>query len=101
MKIEIINLEKDISNGGVLRVHWHAYETYEHLNNHQISVVGVDEFDPDPTNENFIPFNQLTQADVVGWLEEKEGWLNEVQQDINKQLKMFTPSSTESGVPWL
>lgn len=101
MKIEINNLERNVSDGGVVKVHWHAFETYEHLNNHQISVTGVDVFEPNSSSSNFKPYDELTEEDVISWLENKSDWLKNVQQNIDNQLKMLASPHTESGIPWL
>lgn len=65
------------------------------------SVVGYTVMTAEEVEENaFIPFNDLTESDVVGWLEsvlspqKLQDYDNTIQDKINRRV------TTEKAVPW-
>lgn len=64
MQITIEKLSSD-SNGGVVAVHWSMQAAKDRV---QIKDIGVAKFNPDPSTPGFIPFAQLTEADVIAWV---------------------------------
>ena len=59
-------------------------------------------FDPDPTSESFIPYNDLTESVVWTWVNNQasidKAWA-ELEVDIQLDTIQNPPTST-SGVPW-
>jgi hypothetical protein len=58
---------------------------------------------PDPNGQAFIPFEQLSQADIIGWLEASEPRLlsikNHIQSVVDKMVEKA--ALTETRLPWL
>lgn len=57
--------------------------------------LGVIKFDPDPSDSNFVPFDQLTQEQVVTWVKERL-----IVDEIEEYIANNIVPSTLSGVPW-
>jgi len=55
---------------------------------------------PLPSDENFVPFNQLTEPEVAGWLEavaDKPHMQEQIQKQINNQI---APKYVPVDNPW-
>ena len=82
--------------------------------NVRFKVIGVDgiytaeidgsiQFQPEQNEEGFIPYNELTQAEVIGWINtatnNQENYYANVQGQINS---MITPpvSPSSQPLPW-
>jgi hypothetical protein len=84
---------------GVIVVHWR-------LNGDDDGVTagadGPESFTPDPSSDDFIPYNDLTEETVVGWVTDAWGEdkyqnvLDAIQQKIDDQRN----PPTVAGVPW-
>lgn len=70
MNITIATLDRNATNGGVIVVHWIATLTDGEFT---ASVYGTESFTPDPEAPGFIAYDDLTEADVIGWLNERWG----------------------------
>ena len=93
----ISTLIKDPSNGGVHRVRWKALK--EGVNN-SIDVGGYLELTPDPSDSDFIAYDDLTKETVFSWL-----WAHvnkdEIETEVEAQRDDYAPPfNGESGVPW-
>jgi hypothetical protein len=58
----IAQLERNTSDGGVVVAHWRATATD---GDYSASSYGTCGFTPDPTAPDFVPFESLTEADVL------------------------------------
>ena len=63
----IAQLERNTSDGGVVVAHWRATLTD---GDYSASSYGTAGFTPDPTAPDFVPFESLTEADVLEWVYE-------------------------------
>jgi hypothetical protein len=63
----IAQLERNTSDGGVVVAHWRATATD---GDYSASSYGTCGFTPDPTAPDFVPFESLTEADVLAWVYE-------------------------------
>ena len=94
----ISSLIKDPSNGGVRRVRWKALK--EGANN-SIEIGGHLDLTPNPTDSNFIEYNDRTEEMVLGWI-----WAevdkDEIETEVEAQLDDYSPPlEGETGViPW-
>jgi hypothetical protein len=61
----IAQLERNTSDGGVVVAHWRATATD---GDYSASSYGTAGFTPDPTAPDFVPFDDLTEADVLAWV---------------------------------
>ena len=96
----IAELERNSADGGVVTAHWRATAT---------EVVGEDtftahsygtiSFTPDPTAEGFIPYENLTEADVLAWVHDRmdpDVYTAALQSQIDYQ----KAPPTLTGLPW-
>ena len=93
MNITINNLERNTANDVVTTAHWNASLTDD---DYSASAYGTQSFTRDENSPMFIAFEDLTEADVVGWLTLDEGLDANLQAQIDEQK---TPT-TVSGIPW-
>lgn len=92
----IAQLERNTSDGGVVVAHWRCIGVD---GDNSSSAYGTASFTPDSTAADFIAFDALTEADVLGWVHaevSQEDTEAAIQAALNE---MATPSTTE-GVPW-
>jgi len=93
MNVTINNLERNTADDTVVIAHWGASLTD---GDYSASAYGTQSFTRDENSPEFIAFEDLTEADVVGWLDLDENLEANLQAQIDEQK---TPT-TVSGVPW-
>lgn len=94
--IEIKNLERNVADGGVTVIH---YGITVVDGEYSASSYGTVSVTPDPSDEGFVDFEDLTHSDVIGWVEQLLDVPTieaQLQANIEEQK---TPSSV-SGTPW-
>jgi len=88
------------SEGAVVVAHWRCNaEHVEGENTFTASSYGTCGFNPDPSAEGYVPYADLTQGTVLGWVYEsvdKDATETSLQSNIDLQLN---PTSA-NGVPW-
>lgn len=91
-----IKIEKVLSdaNGSVVAVNWSMSAAKDGV---EIKDIGVAKFNPDPSAPDFIPFAQLTEADVVAWVSE-----NINPEAVEKRLSdsVASAQSFNTAFPW-
>ena len=92
----IANLEHNVADGGVIVAHWRvSAEDGEYT----ASAYGTAGFTPDPDAAGFVPYADLTEADVLAWV-----WASvdkdEMEANLAKQIEDQKAPKTESGLPW-
>ena len=93
----IANLERNTADGGVVVAHWRV--TAED-GDYTASAYGTCGFQPDASAPDFIPYADLTEADVLGWV-----WQS-VDKDATETALAAkieadkNPTST-TGLPWV
>jgi len=103
----ISTLERDLIGdlaGGVIVAHWRCNAeqtegTGDDAVTYNATSYGTCGFTPDPTVSDYIPYDQLTESDVVGWVQadvDKDAIEAGLQANIDAQI---TPT-TGTGVPW-
>jgi len=104
MEIMIKELHRNADNGGVIQAHWEAVKTD---GEYTASDYGSESFSPDPQGPNFIPFEQLTEADVIGWMQAQEGWVETLQFRLDSNIahqknppQVPPDDLVLSGLPW-
>jgi hypothetical protein len=88
------------ADGGIFTVHWRvsASETVGE-NTFSASSYGTAGFTPDPESEDFVAYDDLTEADVLAWVWEsvdKDATEAALAQKIEDQKH----PTTAAGVPW-
>ena len=100
----IANLERNTDDGGVVVAHWRVTETEvvgegDDAVTYSASSYGTVGFTPDASADGFISFDNLTEADVLGWVyAEVDQAETEAALDANIA-EQKTPATTD-GVPW-
>jgi len=100
IKWTVSQLERTTTDGGVITAHWRCTAT-DNTGEEPISAgcYGSCSFEPDPTSESFIPFDQLTEEIVLGWvygLVDKEV----MEQNCNEKLDKLLNPERVAGLPW-
>jgi hypothetical protein len=97
----ISTLERELSDGGVIVAHWRctASETVGE-DTFSASSYGTCGFTYDASSPDFVPYDQLTEEQVLGWV-----WNDGVDKDVTEAAlqanidAQITPT-TADGVPW-
>ena len=103
----ISTLERDLIGdlaGGVIVAHWRCNAeqtegTGDDAVTYNATSYGTCGFTPDPTASDYIAYADLTEADVIGWVQadvDKDAIEAGLQANIDAQI---TPT-TGTGVPW-
>jgi len=92
----ISTLERNTSDDGVVVAHWRASDVD---GDHSGSSYGTCGFTPDPADESFIPFEDLTEADVLSWVE-SELDVEAIEASIASQISESKEPVVSVGVPW-
>ena len=93
--INIVNLEREPQNNGVLIAHWNATKTSGELT---ANTYGTKSFTPDPESDSFTAFEDLTQEIVVGWFTEEE--TAQIESVLDADLEAQAQPQVISGTPW-
>ena len=101
----IATLERNTdSDQGVIVAHWRVTEeetvgTGDDAVTYTASSYGTCGFTPDPSASDYIAYADLTEADVIGWVQaevDQDAIEASLQANIDEQI---TPA-TANGVPW-
>jgi len=96
----IVNLKHEIVDGGVIVAHWRVTES-EAVGEDTYSATsyGTADFTYDAADPSFIPYDDLTESDVLGWV-----WTEVDQAAIEAGLSANIESqknpTTANGLPW-
>ena len=96
----ISQLERNTADGGVIVAHWRVTEE-ETVGDvtYSASSYGTCGFTPDPDAEDFVAYDSLDEATVIGWVQadvDQDVIEASLQLDIDGQI---TPA-TATGTPW-
>lgn len=92
----IANLERNTADGGVVVAHFRATLTD---GDYSASSYGTCGFTPDPTAPDFVPFESLTEADVLAWVYESVD-KDAVEASLTAQIEDQKAPQTVAGTPW-
>ena len=100
MNWTIAQLERNTTDNGVIVAHWRVSkeETVGDVT-YTASSYGTCGFSPDPTSPSFVPYEDLTEADVLAWVYEsvdKDATEAALTANIEEQKNPVT----ETGLPW-
>ena len=93
---KVAQLERNLADGGVIVAHWRCTASD---GDYSASAYGTAGFTADPTAEGFVPYEDLTEADVLAWVWEsvdKDATEAALQAKIDAQMN----PTTADGVPW-
>lgn len=94
-QFKIVNMERDATTGFVNTVHWEMVETAGEFSGRVYGSIGLE-------GELVTPFEQLTEAQVVQWVEEAMGaeTLAAHEANVAAQIQAQKNPVTASGTPW-
>jgi len=95
MNFTISNLESN-TDGGVIVAHWRVSKAYGEL---VASSYGTVSLTPDPEAEDYIAYDSLTEADVIGWVQEELD-TEALEAGLDADLAEQASPSVIVGVPW-
>ena len=92
--------EHEVATGGITVAHWRvtAEETVGETT-YTASAYGTAGFTPDATDPNFKPYDQVTEADVLGWVWEQVDQA-ETEAALTAKIEEQKAPATVSGLPW-
>ena len=91
----IQQMQRLTSDGFVVTVHYNVSATDD---TYQASTYGTTNYTQTP-GETYIPYDDLTQAVVVGWVQEALG-KDVVESSLQSQLDALKAPVQQSGLPW-
>ena len=92
----IAQLERNTADGGVVVAHWRATAVD---GDYSASAYGTCGFTPDPTSPDFVPFESLTEADVLAWVYESVD-KDATEAALAQKIEADKNPVTMVGVPW-
>jgi hypothetical protein len=104
------NMTHKDSDGGVILVYWSCVAASDGTPSYTATEGGKLRCDPDPSSSDYIPYADLTEADVLGWvynslIEGDETAAEakarvEANRTAKVQGQIDRAATTASGVPW-
>lgn len=92
----IPTVERNLADGGVTVAHWRCDAVD---GDYSASSYGTAGFTPDATAEDFVAYDDLTEATVIGWVQQSV-----VQADVEAalaaQIEADKTPTTGAGTPW-
>jgi hypothetical protein len=97
----IAQLERDAATGGVKIAHWTLTAQKEQLLEEQLSasVYGTVSFTPDPADESFVPFDELTKEQVIEWVKSQLD-TEALEAGLASQIELLENPPVLTGTPW-
>jgi hypothetical protein len=95
----ISQCEFEAETGGVITAHWRVTAYFEELS---VVAYGSVNFTPDPTSDQFTPYSDLTQEQVIGWVKSTLGseQVEAIESNLAKQLDELKQPKILTGLPW-
>ncbi len=91
----VVTTDYNTSNKFIVTVHYNVSAQDGDYNASTYGTVGYTE----QPGETYTPYDQLTEAQVVGWVQESLG-KDTVEASLASQIEAQKNPTQESGVPW-
>jgi hypothetical protein len=92
----IAQCEHEVATGGITVAHWRVSAVD---GDYSASAYGTAGFTPDATSPDFKPYDQVTEAEVLGWV-----WASvdkdETEANLVNQIDAQKNPVTAAGTPW-
>jgi hypothetical protein len=92
----IATLERQTDTGGVITAHW---QVNAQDGGYTASSYGTTGLQPDPSDPDFVPYDQLTEADVLAWV-----WgavdKDKMEAALAANIEEQKAPSIATGLPW-
>jgi len=89
-------LERELADGGVIVAHWRCTASD---GDYSASSYGTCGFTYDASSPDFVPYDELTEADVLAWVW-AEGFKDETEDALQAKIDAEKNPTTAAGVPW-
>jgi hypothetical protein len=101
---KILDLKYKKDNGAVIQV-ISEYRLESYLDNKKIIERNIikTELDEIDVNEDFIPFNDLTEEIVLAWVKSKIDYYSielDVKSKIDNKISILNNNTTDNKLPW-
>lgn len=94
----IATCEHEVATGGITVAHWRVAAVD---GDYTASAYGTCGFTPDASAPDFVPFDQLTEADVLGWVWASEDMdKDEMEANLAAKIEADKNPTTATGTPW-
>jgi len=94
------NMTRELDNGFVFQVAWSCTGTAAD-GSASAFYGGTSTFEQDPSDPNFIPYEDLTEPVVLGWVFEALGdQKTEIEVTLIAKVEKQLHPTTANGVPW-
>ena len=106
----VSNMVHQDSDGGVITVYWSMVAASDGDPSYSATEAGKLRLTPDPSSSDYIPYADLTEADVLGWVynsliegdetaDEAKARV-EADRDAKVQGQIDRAASQSDGLPW-
>ena len=96
---KIINTERDIATGGILAAWWMCEGVDGDIRRNGNGAVSLT---PDSESPDFIPYEDLTEAQILEWVWAVDGIdKSQVEQDLNNLISEIKNPTLAYGLPWV
>ena len=92
----IANLERNLADGGVTVAHWRVTEVDGDYSASSYGTVG---FTPDASASDFVAYDSLSEATVLGWVQ-AEVDQDAVEAALTADIAAQKTPTTGDGTPW-
>ncbi len=92
----IPTVERNLSDGGVTVAHWRCDAVD---GDYSASTYGTVGFTPDAAADGFITYDSLTEADVIGWVQNSVSQAD-TEAALSAKIEADKTPTTGAGVPW-
>jgi len=95
----IQKLESTQQNGGVIKAYWLVRLEQD---GHQATASGSTEFKPNPDAADFVPYESLTEQNVIDWVQQELGQekLSAISADLDAQIAHKKTQGVVRNLPW-
>jgi hypothetical protein len=99
MEFKIVQLERQLPSGGIIAAHWTVSKTVDDIT---AGSYGAQGFQPDPQASDFIAYTQVTEAEVVEWIQDAMGTegVAALEASLDAQIAQIKNPATATGFPW-
>jgi Na+/proline symporter len=99
MEFKIVQLERQLPSGGITTAHWTVSKEQDGI---LVSSYGAQGFQPDPQAQGFVAFPQVTEAQVIGWVQAAMGTeaVAALEASLDAQIAAIQTPATATGMPW-
>lgn len=95
----IDQLERQAIDGTVVTAHWRVTVTDGDVSS---AAIGPQKFTPNPNDPSFVPFESLTEEQVVGWVKTEmgDGHVAALEAKLASEVDEKLAPAVVPGTPW-